>query len=161
MTRHGFIRCAVAAAFTIVLATGQAFAIGEGSSSEDRERNPEYTKAVELIEAEKYEDAIPLLDRAAAREPKNADVQNYLGYAHRKLKRYDAAMKYYLAALAIEPKHRGANEYLGELYLETGQLAKAEERLAVLDSACFFGCEEYTELKEAIAAYKARTGKGS
>ena len=67
------------------------------------------------------------------------------------------AFEHYGIALELEPKHRGANEYLGELYLETGQLEKAEQRLKVLDQACFFGCEEYDELKEAIEAYKART----
>jgi hypothetical protein len=60
--------------------------------------------------------------------------------------------------LALKPKHRGANEYLGELYLEMGDLAKAEERLEVLDGACWFGCDEYSDLKEAIAKYKAQTG---
>ncbi len=62
----------------------------------------------------------------------------------------------YQKALAIKPDHRGANEYIGELYLETGKPAKARERLKVLDSACFFGCEEYDELKAAIAAYEAK-----
>ena len=56
----------------------------------------------------------------------------------------------------MSPKHRGANEYLGELYLETDQLAKAEERLKVLDGACFLGCEEYDDLKEAIEKYKEK-----
>ena len=121
--------------------------------------NPDYARAAELIEAEKFAEALPLLKKAEAAEPDNADVHNYLGYALRKLKRYDAALRHYKIALRIAPKHRGANEYLGELYLVLGDLAKAEERLAVLDKACLFGCEEYTELKDAIAAYKAKTGK--
>jgi hypothetical protein len=54
----------------------------------------------------------------------------------------------------LQPKHRGANNYLGHLYLETGSLEKAQERLAVLDKACSFGCEEYSELKQAISAHK-------
>ena len=78
--------------------------------------------------------------------------------AGRQLVNHDAALSHYQAALAIEPRHRGANEYLGELYLTLGDLAKAEERLEVLDDACFFGCEEYTELKNAIAAYKTKAG---
>ncbi len=120
--------------------------------------NPDYAKAAELIEAEKFAEALPLLRKAETAEPDNADVHNYLGYAHRKLKQYDAALKHYKIALRLAPKHRGANEYLGELYLVLGDLAKAEERLAVLDKACLFGCEEYTELKDEIAAYKARKG---
>ena len=121
--------------------------------------NPDYARAAELIEAENFAEALPLLKKAEAKEPESADVHNYLGYALRKLKQYDAALKHYREALRLAPRHRGANEYLGELYLVLGDLAKAEERLAVLDKACLFGCEEYTELKDAIAAYKARTGK--
>lgn len=140
-----------------LLGTGPALAIG-GDDSGDAKKNPDYAKAVQLIEAGKFKEAIPLLDKAAAKEPKNANVHNNLGYAHRKLKRFKVALKHYRTALKIEPKHRGANEYLGELYLQTGQLDKAEERLRVLDDACFFGCEEYRDLKKAIAAYKARKG---
>ena len=121
--------------------------------------NPDYARAAELIEAEKFAEALPLLRKVESAEPDNADVHNYLGYAHRKLKNYDAALKHYRIALRIAPRHRGANEYLGELYLVLGDLARAEERLAVLDKACLFGCEEYTELKDAIAAYKAKQGK--
>jgi len=56
--------------------------------------------------------------------------------------------------LAIDPEHRGANEYLGELYLQTNDLAKAKERLNKLDDICYFGCEEFDDLKSAIAAYE-------
>ena len=68
---------------------------------------------------------------------------------------YDSALKYYQAALKIEPEHLGANEYLGELYLQLGQVDKAEERLKVLDDECFFGCDEYDKLKEAIENWRA------
>ena len=91
-------------------------------------------------------------------EPKNADVYNFLGYSHRKLGDSAAALGFYQKALELKPKHRGTNEYLGELYLEMGELEKAEQRLEVLDGACFFGCEEYTDLKNAIKAYKAKQG---
>ena len=114
-----------------------------------------YGKGVALVQEEDYAAAIEELDAALAEDPEDADTLNYLGYAHRKLGNYEEAEDYYLRALEQEPEHRGANEYLGELYLETGRLELAEERLAVLDDACFFGCEEYDELKEAIEAYKA------
>jgi Flp pilus assembly protein TadD len=106
------------------------------------------------IDKWEYEKAIALLKVEAAKDPSNADVQNLLGYSNRKLKRYDLALSYYQKALALQPEHRGANNYLGHLYLETGKLEKAQERLAVLDKACTFGCEEYSELKLAIAAHK-------
>jgi len=108
----------------------------------------------ELIEAEKYQQAITELDEALRDDPDNADMLNLVAYSHRKLGHFDIALDYYQQALAIEPDHRGANEYLGELYLQTGQPEKAEERLKVLDEECFFGCEEFDELEEAIAEYR-------
>ncbi|MEE8166960.1 MAG: tetratricopeptide repeat protein, partial [Myxococcota bacterium] len=78
------------------------------------------------------------------------DVLNYLGYAHRRLGRFDESLAYYQQALALDPMHRGANEYLGELFVELGEMDRAEERLAVLDRACPFGCAEYEDLKRRI-----------
>ena len=143
-----------------LLAAAPAAAAPDSNPAASAPRNPDYAKAAELIEAGKFAEALPLLRKVEAREPDNPDVHNYLGYAHRKLKQYDAALTHYGVALRFSPRHREANEYLGELYLALGDLAKAEERLAVLDKACLFGCEEYTELKDAIAAYKARKGTG-
>jgi tetratricopeptide (TPR) repeat protein len=108
----------------------------------------------ELISDEKYQQAITELDMALRDDPDNADMLNLLAYSHRKLEHYDIALNYYQQALQIDPQHRGANEYLGELYLQIGQLDKAEERLEVLDKDCFFGCEEFDELEEAIAQYR-------
>ena len=89
----------------------------------------------------------------------SADWNNLMGYALRKSPQpdYAAAERHYDAALRIAPKHRGALEYSGELALTQGNLGKAEERLRALDKACLFGCEEYTDLKKAVAAYKERT----
>jgi Flp pilus assembly protein TadD len=91
----------------------------------------------------------------------SADWNNLMGYSLRKGQTPDfaAAERYYNEALRIEPKHRGALEYSGELYLMTGDLAKAEQRLAALDRACFLPCEEYNDLKKAIARYKANGNK--
>ena len=97
------------------------------------------------------------LNAVVSRDSQNADAFNYLGYALSHLEKYDESKAAYDKALALKPEHRGANEYLGELYLKLGNLPAAEERLKVLDSACFFGCQEYDDLKEAIAKYK-RTG---
>lgn len=108
----------------------------------------------ELIEAEKYQQAITELKVALRDDPDNADMLNLVAYSNRKLKNFDVALDYYQQALAIEPDHRGANEYLGELYLQTGQPEKAEERLKVLDDECFFGCDEYDKLEAAIEEYR-------
>jgi len=110
----------------------------------------------ELIEGEKYQQAITELDKALADAPDDADLLNLLAYSNRKLGNFDSAMDNYLKALKIDPDHRGANEYLGELYLQLGQLEKAEERLSVLDKECFFGCREYDKLEQAIEEYRKK-----
>lgn len=68
----------------------------------------------------------------------------------------DLVFRHYNEALRLEPNHRGAHEYLGEAYLMAGNLAKAKEHLEVLDRLCSVGCEEYTLLKNAVAAYEAK-----
>jgi tetratricopeptide (TPR) repeat protein len=111
------------------------------------------------IAAKNWAAAIDELKRVNAAT--SADWNNLMGYAHRKSKApdYAAAEKYYDEALRIEPRHRGALEYSGELYLIKGDLAKAEQRLAALDKACFLPCEEYSDLKNAVARYKAAGNK--
>jgi Flp pilus assembly protein TadD len=93
--------------------------------------------------------------------PASADWNNLMGYSLRKADSANLAEaeKFYDEALRIEPKHRGALEYSGELYLMTGNLEKAEQRLAALDKACFLPCEEYSDLKRAVSRYKAAGNK--
>ena len=121
--------------------------------SGDDSGNP-YEMVELLIEEEKYEEAIEKLNEALAEWPDDAELLNLTAYSHRQLKRYEIALNYYLKALEIEPNHRGANEYLGELYLHLGQLDKALERRQVLDDDCFFRCAELKALEEAIEAYR-------
>ena len=124
------------------------------ADSADGGRDSPLAAFEKLIQDEKYEQAITELDKALKDDPDNADLLNLMAYSHRQLQHYEIALNYYQQALQIDPQHRGANEYLGELYLQIGQLDKAEERLEVLDKECFFGCEEFDELKEAIADYR-------
>ena len=156
----GPVKRVAVAVVAIGLIAGPAWAAGGGggSSSSAQTQDSGYAKARTLIQAANYGAAIPLLEKVVAADPRNADAFNLLGYAHRKLGDKETALTYYQKALAIAPEHRGANEYLGELYLELGQLDKARERLSVLDRACFFGCEEYRELKAAIETYQAKAG---
>ena len=108
-----------------------------------------------LIAQNQWAAAIQELQRVGAKD--NADWNNLMGYSHRKAKvpDYAAAERYYDAALALNPQHRGALEYSGELFLIIGDLPRAEQRLSALDKACFLPCSEYTDLKNAIARYKA------
>ncbi len=91
----------------------------------------------------------------------SADWNNLMGFTLRKAPTPDfaGAEKFYNEALRIDPKHKGALEYSGELYLMLGELPKAEQRLATLDKLCTFGCAEYSDLKKAIANYKAAGNK--
>lgn len=128
------------------------FADGGNSSSSSSRLKP----FQQLIEKQQFQQAIKELDAALLDDPDDADLLNLLAYSHRKLEHFDIALDYYQQALKIKPKHLGANEYLGELYLLLGQLENAEQRLAVLDKACFFGCDEFDELKQAIQEYRRK-----
>ena len=156
MKRHWIL--AVAVSLVVIGTPSPAPAAGDEDTSGTDETRSGYERAVKLVEAADYEDALEILEKLNREESGNADVLNMLGYAHRKLGRVETAFGHYREALAIEPRHLGANEYLGELYLETGELDKAEERLAELAIACPSGCEERDELSEAIAAYKKAQG---
>ena len=150
-----FIRSILAVALGVFMASA---VLAAGSPSESTPPTPpgDYEHGVEAVKAGNYPRALSLLRKVVVKEPRNADAWNYIGFSHRKQKRFDQARTAYRKALAIKPDHRGANEYLGELYLQTGELAKAKERLKTLDSACFFGCGEYDDLKAAIAAYEKK-----
>ena len=116
--------------------------------------DPNYTAGKQAIDAKDWNKAIELLSKADAN---SADTQNLLGYANRNLGKFDLAFKHYGQALRIDPKHRGAHEYVGEAYLLTNNLAKAEEQLSALDKLCFFPCEEFTDLKKKVAEFRSRS----
>ena len=94
-----------------------------------------------------YLKAYDKFEKAYAKDKKNADILNYLGYTLRKTGDLEQAEIYYLKGLELDSKHLGINEYLGELYVQTGRIELAKERLQVLDGC---KCEEYDELKELI-----------
>jgi predicted Zn-dependent protease len=138
---------------TLLLALLLAFVLAEGSTTAE-EPSATYNDAQALIDVEDYQGAIDILMPLAEAEPENPDVFNLLGYSHRKLEMYDEALVYYTTALELDPMHLGANEYLGELYLETDKPELAQERLDVLTEACPSGCEELDDLEAALVAYK-------
>ena len=112
--------------------------------------NVDYKRGYDEISNGNYQLSIKYLLKAAKTSPDNPDVYNLLGFSHRKLDKVEDAFFYYQKALKLDPRHQGANEYIGELYLQTNNLKKAEEHLEVLDDICLFGCEEYDDLKDAI-----------
>ena len=122
-------------------------------------QDPDYTAGVAAIKSGDYARAMTLLDSVVKRDDRNADAYNWLAYATRKNGDPAASIPLYEKALAIDPKHRGAHEYIGEAYLMLGELAKAKRHLAALDSLCFFPCEEYRDLKKAVAGYEKQGKK--
>ena len=111
-----------------------------------------YLQAVGLINEHKYQEAIDALQRARTTFGAHPDVLTYLGFANRKLGRYDVAVNYYHQALAAAPNHKGATEYYGELLVERGDMAGAKRMLAKLDNLCTFGCAEADELRRWVEA---------
>lgn len=110
----------------------------------------QYFASVSLINQGHYQAAFDDLTLTAAAAGPHPDITTYLGYTQRKLGNYDVAKSYYAMALEVDPNHKGANEYLGELYVETGELDKAQIQLAKLENICTFGCVEENELRSWI-----------
>ncbi|MFM7330351.1 MAG: tetratricopeptide repeat protein [Brachymonas sp.] len=114
--------------------------------------------ARDAIKASKWQPAIAELRIAVRDEPKNADAHNLLAYSYRKQAKPDLAkaFEHYKTALQLDPKHKGAHEYIGEAYLMDKKTAEAEKHLAELEKICGNKtCEEYADLAKAIAQFKA------
>lgn len=119
--------------------------------------NADYAAGRQAIASANWQAAADAFTRVLARDAGNANAHNLLGYAYRKSGKLDLAFRHYEEALRLDPKHRGAREYMGEAYLMVDNPAKAEEQLQALDRLCLFGCEEYDDLKKALAEYRQKT----
>lgn len=129
--------------------------LGEEESSESKD--PNWVEGKKAVEAKEWKRAADLLSKAAAAEPLNADIQNWLGFAQRKQGNLDAAFTAYDKALKLNPSHKAAHEYIGEAYLLTGNVAKAEQHLAELQKLCSpIPCEQLKDLKRAVEEYKKK-----
>jgi tetratricopeptide (TPR) repeat protein len=116
--------------------------------------DPDFAAGKKALAAENWNAAVASLTLAALRDPENADIQNYIGYAYRRLRQLEPALDHYWKAVALNPRHRSAHQHLGEAFLAMGKIAKAEEHLAALERICLIPCEEYGDLKRAIADYQ-------
>ncbi len=134
-----------------LLASSLAFA---ADSSPPTPRDTELEKAQSAIARKDWAVALAVLEPYTATNPRSADGFNLLGYSLRNLKKYDESLAAYKQALTLDPKHKGAHEYIGIAYVQMGQLDKAKEHLASLDKICPFSCEEYRDLKKAISQAK-------
>jgi Flp pilus assembly protein TadD len=126
-----------------------------GSESDWAQLDPDFAAGKKALVAEDWNGAVAALKLAVLRDPRNADIQNYIGYAYGRLRQLGPAMGHYQQALMLNPRHRGAREHLGELYLALGEPTKAEEQLAALREICLVSCDELPDLEGVIAAYTA------
>ena len=115
--------------------------------------NADFVAGTKAIGRRDWKAAVESFTKAAQQMKGNADVQNNLGYAYRNLGDLDKSFMHYKEALRIDPKHRGAHEYIGEAYLKAKQPEKAAEHLVALEGICGTACEEYRDLSRAIENY--------
>jgi tetratricopeptide (TPR) repeat protein len=152
------MKLAQAGAFAfLTLTSSVAWSIGDERPTSS---NPTYQEAVRLIEVQRYGDAMTLLKQVVKRSQGNADAYNYLGYASRKLGDLTAAFSYYRLALQLDPNHLGANEYLGELYAEVGDLQNAQAQLVRVGEICRSSCHAFTDLETAIRRHQPGKAEG-
>lgn len=138
------------------LAASSAIAEPHETNPDAAARDPDYAAGKQAMEKKNWPEAARRLGKAAAGDPDNPDLQNYLGYSYRNLKQLDSAFRYYKRAIELDPSHRGAHEYIGEAYLMTGDVANAEKHLAALREICLLSCEELEDLQQAIAQYRTK-----
>jgi tetratricopeptide (TPR) repeat protein len=151
-------RLALAAAFAALFALPCA-AVDSAADSAASRLDPDYAAGQGAHERKDWPAAVHHFGRAALREPENADIQNFLGYAQRNLGHWELAFKHYHRALELNPRHRGAHEYVGEAYLRLGNLEGAQRHLDELRKICLLPCEEFAALNQKIAAYRAGARK--
>lgn len=151
----------IAVAMLVALAAGGVRAADVSSTPAPRVVAPSVDRmanARRAIAAGDWAVAVRELEQVVRESPSNADAHNLLGYSYRKSPRpdYTRAFAQYDLALKIDPRHRGAREYIGEAYLEQGKPAEAQAQLAQLEQICGNrSCEEYEDLAKAIADYRA------
>ncbi len=142
-----------------LLASGAALGAGDSGPAPAAEaKDPVLEKVTAATARKDWAGAAGVLKDAVAASPGNASYHNLYAYAIRKGASPDMNLvfKHYNEALRIDPKHKGAHEYVGEAYLMVGNVAKAKEHLGQLDKLCFFGCSEFADLKKAIADHEAK-----
>jgi tetratricopeptide (TPR) repeat protein len=130
---------------------------GGGSEMPKAPQDPAIERANAAIDRRDWPGAQGILRDALAANPGKADYHNLYAFSLRKGPSPDMSLvfKHYNEALRIDPRHRAAHEYLGEAYLQVGNVEKAKEHLAVLDKLCFLPCSEYSQLKKAVAEHES------
>jgi tetratricopeptide (TPR) repeat protein len=127
-------------------------AIGNlGSEADWAELDPDFATGKQALAKSEWTIAITALKFAAVRDPHNADIENYIGYAYGQLRQLGPAMGHFQQALLLNPRHRGAHQHLGELFLALNEPAQAQQHLAILKQICLIPCAEVGSLQQAVA----------
>ena len=134
---------------------GHGYGTGSGAGNASTPETDDYAMGRRLVHFEKYAEAIPYLARAHNERPHDADILAYLGYAHHMVGDDDVSLNYYQSALAEDPDHKLAHQFLGELYLSKRNLVSAQAQLAELARICPSSCDERDALTKSIANYQA------
>ena len=140
------------------------YLVSNASAMGNQDSKPAVTTVDDFAEGKaaaysgRYVEAIRLLKKVVDVEPKNADAYNYLGYSYRKIGKLELAESSYQYVFAINPNHKGALEYQGEMFLKQDNLSAAKKNLSRLKGLCPSGCKELSELERAIADFKAIRG---
>ncbi len=152
---------AIALALVLTLCAVMTTAIAEPyeDTPDASAGDPDYAAGQAAMEQNNWTEAVKRFHQAAQRDPDSADLHNYLGFSYRNLKQMDLAFTHYQRAIELNPRHRGAHEYIGEAYLMMHDLPSAERHLAALRSICLLPCEELADLENAITAYRAAKRK--
>jgi tetratricopeptide (TPR) repeat protein len=153
-TRHSArMASSLLLALTLVAGTPLVAAKIMETTPAANQEDADFAAGKKAVERKDWKGAVESLNKALPRLPENADLHNLLGYSYRHLNDLDNSFRHYKEALRIDPKHRGAHEYIGQAYLKANQPDKAGEHLAQLEKLCGKNCEEYRDLAKAIANY--------
>ena len=155
MTGAGALLRALLVAATLAASAVSALAEPYEVDPDLAARDEDYAAGKRAVERKDWGEAVRRFKLAERRHPEQADLQNILGFAHRNLTQYDLAFIHYKRAIEIEPRHRGAHEYIGETYLLTGDLASAEKHLEALRQICLLPCDELKDLERAVLRYRS------
>ena len=154
--------CRTALALALAVAIG-AFGVPAGADpsfdlSSALADDADVVAGREAADRKEWDAAAKRLSQALVRHPDSADLHNDLGFAYRNLRKLDLAFEHYRRAIALDPRHRGAHEYIGEAYLMVGDLPNAERHLADLRAICLLPCEELEDLEKAVVGYRTARG---
>jgi hypothetical protein len=152
----GFGAFARRAVLAVLLCAGLAAHADPYEFEDTGARDPDFAAGKVAMEKKDWKEAVKRFHQTALREPDNADVHNFLGFAYRNLQQLDVAFKHYKRAIELNPRHRGAHEYIGEAYLIVNDLPNAEKHLAALREICLLPCEELADLEKAVRQYRVK-----